>query len=266
MPQSVNEILAAMADNTLPEGSDVGAMLKVASETAINTAVTTGVDRVTAGLKTKNEELLANVKDLKNNAVVLPEGFDQELYDTMIKEHKDKEEENLRAEERWDDLRKNLETKHEDALTEANNTNVGLSSALSAQLIDNAATTQILAEKGNATLLLPHVKASLKMVKNGEEYATIVVDRYGKERPSLSKAGEMMSISELVNEYKADEMFAGAFMAPNSGGGASGSGGSGASSTKNPFVRGDNYSLTEQAKLVKSNPELAVKLRAVANG
>lgn len=264
MPQSMTEILAAMNDGTLPEGSDVNAMLKTASDTAINSAVSTAVEKATNGLSTKNDELLGIIKGLKDSAVALPDDFDQELYDTMLKDHKDKEAENLRAEERWDELRQNLETKHAEDMDAANAVSSGLESALSAQLIDNAATTQILAEKGSATLLLPHIKANLKMVHTEQGYSTIVVDRFGKERPSLSKAGEMMSISELVNEFKANEQFAGAFMAPNSGGGASGSGAGGASSVKNPFKRGKDYSLTNQARLVKTNPELATKLKAAA--
>lgn len=53
------------------------------------------------------------------------------------------------------------------------------------------------------------------------------------------------------------------FMWPGSQGhGASGK--IGGKNVKNPFKKGDNYNLTEQAKLMNENPELAQKLKAAA--
>lgn len=53
-----------------------------------------------------------------------------------------------------------------------------------------------------------------------------------------------------------------------SGGNASGAGAPGANDSagavKNPFKKGENFNLTEQAKLLKENPELANRLRSQA--
>lgn len=255
---TLEELLKAMAE----DGADKSAILT----SYISDASATAVSDSTSGLKNTNSKLLAQVAAFKKTVAGIPEGFDADEYATMLAEHEDKKTAKMKAEERWGELQTALEQKHREALEAQGEEMAALKAALSTQLIDNTAQVAISAQGGNAALLLPHFKAHLKMVTDDDGgYVASVVDARGETRHSLlpNTAGKPMGMKELVAEFKANEIYAPAFEAPNSGGGAGGSG-SGGFNGKNPFKKGEGFNYTEQARMTKTNPELAAQMKVSA--
>jgi len=79
--------------------------------------------------------------------------------------------------------------------------------------------------------------------------------RYGKDGVTPMTLDEW--IDSLVTE--APHLFE-----PSAGGGATGSGAGGAVGAKNPFRKGADWNLTEQMRLLKTNPAVAAHLKAAA--
>lgn len=103
-------------------------------------------------------------------------------------------------------------------------------SAIERYLIDAQATAAISELKGVPALLLPHVKAAVKVVNDDGEYVTRVVDAQGN--PRVNAKGEFLSIKDLVSEMRQSEVFGRAFEASGTtGGGAQTSGNAGAGKT-----------------------------------
>lgn len=244
----------------LKSGGDLG---DVDPQAIIQAAIAESTTAATTSLSGKNKQLLAKLKTAQDSAVTMPEGFDPELWETLLAEHTQGEEDKLKAGEKWDTLKEQLIAQHKTELEAEKGISAGLQNALATQLIDNAAITAITNEKGNAPLLLPHVKSMLKMVSGDDGYSAIVVDSKGEPRYSTVKAGEAMGIQELINEFKTKDTFAAAFEAVNGGGGSHGQGGD-PGAKKNPFMAGENYNLTEQVRLKKTNLPLATQMEAAA--
>jgi len=73
--------------------------------------------------------------------------------------------------------------------------------------------------KGNSTLLLPHIRSKVQMVKNSQgAFIAQVLDEAGN--PRVNSDARDMTITDLVSEFRQDPVFASAF----DGTGASGSG------------------------------------------
>lgn len=76
-----------------------------------------------------------------------------------------------------------------------------------------------------------------------------------------------MSVGELIEEFKGNPTYSPAFVKRSTGGGASGATSSGVSAGNgqaNPWQRGPHYNVTEQMRIKKTNPDLAVQLQAQA--
>lgn len=76
-------------------------------------------------------------------------------------------------------------------------------------LIESTAVGALAANKGNAALLLPHVKNRVKVVEDGEDYVVRVLDDAGDFRGDGK--GGFMTIADLVTEMKSHKDFAAAF-------------------------------------------------------
>lgn len=252
---TLEELVAAIKGGKVGDKVDMAGIIQQAMDAQTATV---------AGLKQKNSTLVTSNSKLKQTVDGLPEGFNQELWNELMAEHSSKEDNKLKAEGKWNELKDQLVEQHTKDTGKMQKIVDALKSALSVQLIDNAAVEAITSAQGNSALLLPHIKANLKMMEGDDgTYSTIVADASGEARFSKLKAGESMGIEELVNEFKADKTFAAAFVAPSGGGGAGGNGQAGFNG-KNPFAKGKDFNYTEQAKLVKSDPKLAEQMRASA--
>jgi hypothetical protein len=251
---TIEELLAMLATPDVDQAS------------AITEYVNSQIETTTTGIKNKNSELLAKIRKLKDNAIAIPDGFDPDLWNALNKEHENSKAEKMKAEGRWDELKNELTAGHTAELERREKINSSLKSALEEQLIDNAAVSAITAANGNSALLLPHIKARLKMVQRDDgTFSTIVSDGNGSQTYSKVKAGEPMQLTELVGEYRANDQYAAAFTPVNSGGGAGGSGNSSING-KNPFAKGPSFSYTEQARINKANPDLAAQMKTAADG
>jgi hypothetical protein len=122
----------------------------------------------------------------------------------------------------WDKLRGQMTEQHQQELTKREETAKALRVKLERHLVDGAAATAIAAanpSKGGVELLLPHVKARVKVIDENGDFVVRVVDAAGN--PRVNGKGEFLSIADLVGEMRQSEVFAPAFLAPPaSGGGA----------------------------------------------
>lgn len=87
-------------------------------------------------------------------------------------------------------------------------------------LVEAAATDEIAKAKGVPALLLPHIKAAVKVIEDGEDFVVRVVDAGGN--PRVNGKGEFLSIADLVGEMRQSDIFGRAFDASGTTGGGSG--------------------------------------------
>lgn len=125
----------------------------------------------------------------------------------------------------WDKLREQMATQHKTELSKKDEAIQAREAALSRHLIDAAAVTALAEAKGSAALLLPHIRAAVKVVEEDGEYVVRVIDKNG---PRVNGKGEFLTIKDLVVEMRQSEEFGRAFDASGTtGGGAQGSSNSG---------------------------------------
>lgn len=152
-------------------------------------------------------------------------GVDIDTYNKLVTDQAAADKAKLEGKGQWEVLQQQLVEKHQKELDAGKARAAHLQSALEARLVDAEATRAIAAAKGVPELLLPHVKAHIKVFEEDGEFVAKVVDAKGSPRIGDTK-GTPMTISQLVDEMKATEVFGRAFE-------ASGAGGSGASSNGN---------------------------------
>lgn len=244
-----------------------------AFQEAFESEANTFADKKVNGLTQKRDQLLEQVKNLKKNQ--LPDGVDIDAYNTFLTEKEELAAQKAKAEEdalaaagQWDKLKGDMTTTHTqevNTLKDQYSSEIKtLKASLDHELITNALMTEINAENGNATLLLPHLTPHLKTIQgeNGK-YGTQVVDAEGNARVNPSN-GEAFGIKDLVAEFKTNEIFAGAFPMQNSGSGNNpNGGGQGTFGQVNPWVA-KTKNVTMQAKIMREKPELALQLKKQA--
>ena len=128
-------------------------------------------------------------------------------------------------------MKADLLKSHDTALKAKDGEIAAANSALTKYLVDSAATTAIVAEKGVPALLLPYIKQHVKVVKEDDDFHVRVVDDDGAFRGGST--GGHMTIAELVKELKADATFGRAFESEAKG-----------SATGNPSARSTTAATT----------------------
>tara|TARA_R110002096_G_scaffold69513_10_gene166865 strand:- start:1101 stop:1907 length:807 start_codon:yes stop_codon:yes gene_type:complete len=120
---------------------------------------------------------------------------------------------------------KQLIAKYDKDSKEMGESNAHLTSQLEKHLVEASAITALTKHKGSVELLLPHVKSSTRVERDGSgNFVARIVDRDGHPRISMKTGSqEPMSIDELVEGMKSNDTFAPAF----AGSGATGSGSAG---------------------------------------
>lgn len=109
----------------------------------------------------------------------------------------------------WDKMKSSLENGFNQKL-QAKDAEIGtMGKTLQKYLVTTAAVQAIASHKGVPDLLLPHIQAKTKVVKDGEEYVVRVVDDAGDPRGNA--AGGFMSVEDLVKEMKASPTYGRAF-------------------------------------------------------
>ncbi|ANT45247.1 structral protein [Xanthomonas phage Xoo-sp2] len=124
----------------------------------------------------------------------------------------------------WDKMKRDLEAGFNTKLQAKDGELATMSKSLQKYLVNSAAVAAIAAHKGVPDLLLPHIAARTKVIRDGEDYVVRVVDESGDPRGNAS--GGFMTVEDLVKELKGHATFGRAFEseAPNGGGKPPGSG------------------------------------------
>lgn len=142
----------------------------------------------------------------------------------------------------WDKMKKSLEQGFQTQLTAKDGEISTMSKSLQKYLVTAAAVQAIASSNGVPELLLPHIQAKTKVVKEGDDYVVRVMDDAGDPRGNAS--GGFMSVDDLVKEMKASPTFGRAFEseAPNGTGARPGSG------QTRPLVKQGEKTATDKIK------------------
>lgn len=144
----------------------------------------------------------------------------------LVAAHEQAEKDKLKKAGEWDKLRHQMDEQHQQALAKEAEKANAYRSKLERTLVDAAGARALAEAKGNTELLLPHLKARVKVIEENGELEVRVVDAQGN--PRVNAKGEFLSIPDVVSEMRQSDTFAPGFLAPNaSGGGARPSGAAG---------------------------------------
>lgn len=201
------------------------------------------IEKETAGLKSKNAELLAEVKKFKGKAKSIPDDFDAEKYQKMLEDEAHRAEQKAKEAGEWDKLKEQLAqkheerinqliAKHEDQVKNLSGERDGMRSTLESHLVDNQVLSEIVKAEGIPELLMPIVKRSVRLHEEDGKYSVNIVDADGNSRIGDEK-GSPMTIAQLLGELRESDTFSPAFKGSKAtGGGAAGSNGAGSAGNK----------------------------------
>lgn len=157
-------------------------------------------------------------------------GKSPEEIQALVEAQAQAERDKLSKNGEWDKLRDQMVQQHKSELAKKDEAISSREAALHKHLVDASAVAALAAAKGSAALLLPHVRAAVKVVEEGGEYVVRVLDKSGN--PRVNGKGEFLSIEDLVSEMRQSDEFGRAFDATGTtGGGATGGGGAGGNKT-----------------------------------
>lgn len=128
-------------------------------------------------------------------------------------------EERLNKAGEWDKLKQQMNEQFTKEKQQLLDSLTAKGRAIEKHLIDAQATAAIAELKGVPALLLPHVKASVRVVEEDGEYSVRVVDASGN--PRVNAQGDYLSIKDLVSEMRQSDIFGRAFEATGTTGGSS---------------------------------------------
>jgi hypothetical protein len=192
----------------------------------------------TERLATKNREILTEAKKAKE-AVKRYEGVDPDEYKTLKQQaaeaaqRKALEEGNL---ESWKQQFVDQFNKEKEPIL---NENKSLRSAVEQYLVDAQASSALAEAKGSPKVLLPHIKAHVRVMQEEGQFVARVVD--GKGNPRIGDAqGNPMTIKQLVDELKQDPDFARNFEGSGSSGGGAPRSNAGGGGGVKTIAAGDN--------------------------
>lgn len=215
------------------------------SEAELKVKIDAAVLLATEGLQNKNTAVIGKQKALKT-ALAVFDGLDIETITAQATELAKLKESNLTDEER----RANADAANATNLANAQTSLVDANTTIAKMSKDNAVDLAIL--KAGA------VNEGMGEAVSGLLKAKTTMNAEGK--PVIGD----VAVDEYVTAWKKEEgkVF---FIPPNSGTGAGGDGGEGASDYAKFFDKNDkSYNLTEQVKLSKKNPPLYKQLKSAA--
>jgi hypothetical protein len=140
----------------------------------------------------------------------------------------------------WDKMKTDLEKGYQTKLGEKDGAITQMQTTLERFLVDKEAVSAIAANKGSPELLLPHIKAQVKVFADGDDYVVRVVDASGD--PRGDGKGGFMGVADLVKEMKAHPTFGRAFESE----GQQGSGVKPGSTVRQPTQQGQQKTSLEK--------------------
>lgn len=160
------------------------------------------------GLVKKRDELLREKKALEARYA----GIDPDEYQRLLKQKEQDNRAKLENKGAWEALEQQLKDRHEAEIKNREERIGSLTHALEESLIDAEASAAIATARGSAALLLPHVKKQVKVFEEDGRFVAKVVDSNGNPRIGDAK-GSPMTIKQLIEEMKFNEIFGRAFEA-----------------------------------------------------
>jgi len=184
-----------------------------------------------AALERKANELLGEAKKAKD-LLKNYEGFDPAEFKRLQDAAQEAERARATAAGDFKALEQQLVTKYETSLKSVEQEKSEMQRAMEAHLIDAAAANELARHSDTPRLLMPHVRAMMKVVKEDGQFAARIVDQNGNVRIGKGAGTTPMTLSELVDEMRSNPEFAPAFRGTGSSGGgapsrSTASGGSG---------------------------------------
>lgn len=152
-------------------------------------------------------------------------GKTPEEIQALVEAHAQAERDKLEKGGQWDKLRQQILDQHKTELSKKDEAIAAREKALSRHLVDAAAVTALHEAKGSAALLLPHIRAAVKVTEEDGEYVVRVLDKTGN--PRVDGKGEFLTIKDLVSEMRQSDEYGRAFDASGTTGGGAQGGGSG---------------------------------------
>lgn len=166
------------------------------------------------GLKAKNGELLGDIKDFKAKLAKY-DGVNPDRLAELEKAEKDREAANAKKRGDWEELAKRKDDEHAAQMAAKDKAMAAKDAKLEDALIGSAVTEAITGAEGS-TVLLNRIVRELVHVEDGQ---VVVVDADGTRR--LTDEGGHMTIPQLVDEFKQNAAYAGAFAGTGSQGSGS---------------------------------------------
>lgn len=185
------------------------------------------------GLVNKRDELLGKVTTYKDQLKGF-EGVDAIKYHDMLKKlDAISEAEDLKNGD-FEKIRLKMLEDFEKKEGVSSDTITKLMGQIESLMVDSEVAKAIAEAKGNSKLLMPLLKQRIKVVDKDGSMVVKVTEDNGD--PSVNDKGEPLSITALVESFKKDENFAGAFDSSGlSGGGGKPSGSGGGSDDDTVF-------------------------------
>lgn len=141
---------------------------------------------------------------------------DPEKYREMLAAAEDQERKSLEAKGQYEQLLTQVKEKHTKELTAAKAETGEVLTELESLLVDNQAIIALTEAKplGAPTVLLPHVKSQVKVIKENGRRVARVVDEKGNVRIG-DASGAPMTIPQLVAEMRDSKEYGAYFQADN---------------------------------------------------
>jgi len=193
-----------------------------------------------SGLKSALQKERENASNASKKARALEEqfaGFDAEEYQRLKELEASEEEKKAEKKGEWDKLKLQMTEQHNTELAKQKAREAALLTALERKTIDADAVSALNEMEGNVTLLLPHVKAHVRMVEEDGAFVARVVDDAGN--PRVNGEGNFLTVRELVSEMRDQETYATAFKAGVKSGGGTPPGGAGGDKGKKGVIPAD---------------------------
>jgi hypothetical protein len=194
-------------------------------------------------------------KELQTLRETIGDDFDPELYKTLKTEKEENERRKAEEKGQWDKLRGQITEQHAKELDKRKAREDHLIGVLSGERIDKEAALVCGELKGNATLLMPHIRAKTKLVEEEGTFSVRILDEAGN--PRVNAEGKFLTIRDLVSEMQGQDVYAGAFAGTGkSGGGSSGNdGGKGGGGGGMPpaGLKRSAMSVSDKAKFIKEH-------------
>jgi hypothetical protein len=179
------------------------------------------VSGLKSALQKERENARKAAKERDELRTTLGDDFDPEQYKILKQQAAERAQLDAERKGEWDKLRGQMTEAHAKELDKRAKREQTLVQTLTVERIDKEAAMVCNELKGNATLLMPHIRAQTKLIEEDGAFHVRILDAKGN--PRVNADGKFLGIRDLVSEMQGQDVYAGAFAGTgNSGGGSHG--------------------------------------------